>query len=711
MRRGAMILGVLAFFGGWLSLGTPHAFALSQGTISGTISDADGPLQEAVVFFLGEANSVHTTTDANGHYSVAAWPDTYAVGVTPPQVSSDGYATEGGIVVTENAVTVRNVVLPPSEGTATLSGNVSYSDHAPDGGIVVGVSPLTFRQESYRSIEHYTDEGGNWDMGTLPAGTYQVGFVVRGNTEGFPPKGKIAAFETLMLGPGTNRVLDLEFAGPRPDGMLTTAVSTPEGRPSAGTQFTITPLGGGGNEVVNTDQNGNFRFWAPSGSYVLSGGEGLYGEGSATVTVSDGRLQTVPISLHRHALDVPPGTAARNEGRDVAWLNHQRERWGLPGGVFGVPEWSQACAAHDDYMALNHVLQHPEGSGEPGYSPGGAWAGMHSVLAGGGGWSLESNPWMDAPIHLVQLLTPSLDVIGLDDSEAYSCATTWPGLNGNPASLGTVFTFPGDGAAGLPPAELASESPTTPNRALGIPDLAGRQLFVYEEGFEDGHDRYGRLHLLSASLASSAGPVEIKWLDQESGLGGYLTGAIIVPVHPLDANTTYTASVTLAEGTYGQIPQVTHTWSFTTGPPNPNGYWSNPSPTPLGGQQSRHLPRPRLRLKILRVNRHSWDIHIEAGSVLLGRRALLSTNRERPLCKKQRVQSARGGCRWGWFKLGKTRGEKIMLHRHSSFRLHLDDWQRASVGVFTRPFSAAGRRYAATGASTRVFGPKPRGNR
>lgn len=311
---------------------------------------------------------------------------------------------------------------------------------------------------------------------------------------------------------------------------------------------------------------------------------------------------------------------------------------------------------------------------------------------------------MDAPVHLNQLLTPSLNVIGLDErNDGYGCATTWPGLTGRPAPLGTVFTFPGDGTTDLPPSELAAEVPQTPNEALGINNLAGRQLFVYEEGFGDDYDRYGRLHVLAASLSSTSGPVAIKWLDQEASLGGYLTGAIIVPLHPLEPYTTYTASVTLAEGSYGQIPQVTHTWSFTTGPPNPDGYWPRGTRAP----KSKNLPRPPLKLKVRRTNPHAWKIQIKAGRVLLGRRAKLSVSRERPVCKKARPASGKGGCSWDWFGIGKKRRKTIVLHRHSSLRLRLDVWQRTSVGVRTRPFSVGGKRYGSAFASVRIFGPKP----
>jgi hypothetical protein len=234
--------------------------------------------------------------------------------------------------------------------------------------------------------------------------------------------------------------------------------------------------------------------------------------------------------------------------------------------------WSQACASHDAYEQSNKVIQHPEFSGQPGFSLGGNWAGEHSILSGGYGWSPEANPWYDAPIHLNQLMTPDLWRVGLDSSHDNSCMTTWPGMSRPGQTPGTVFTFPGDGTVNLPPSERASELPTTPNKALGLPDLTGRQLFVYEEGTR----RCNRLSIISASLRSAAGPAEVRWMDQEGQLGGYLTGGIIIPVQQLAAYTTYTATVRLGalENICGtSAPEVTHSWSFTTGKANPTGAW------------------------------------------------------------------------------------------------------------------------------------------
>ena len=112
--------------------------------------------------------------------------------------------------------------------------------------------------------------------------------------------------------------------------------------------------------------------------------------------------------------------------RAIALLNAQRAANGLPAGIVEDPTLTADCAAHDRYMALNHVLTHFEQPGDPGYSDGGAYAGRNSVLARGANWS-ESNPYETAPLHLDQLLAPRLRALGSADLDGYSCTTTFPG--------------------------------------------------------------------------------------------------------------------------------------------------------------------------------------------------------------------------------------------------------------------------------------------
>jgi hypothetical protein len=392
----------------------------------------------------------------------------------------------------------------------------------------------------------------------------------------------------------------------------------------------VSPAGEGGSlGSLWVDKSGHFQFSVPTGSYsvMASGGEEEDdGAATATISVNNGRISSPEIHLPAHP--VPTGTVAHGEQQFLEWLNSQRARWGLPAGLQAVPIWSQACGAHDVYGAKNDVLEHPEKAGLPGHSVGGQWAGEHAVLAAGGAWGPGINPWMDAPIHLNQLFTPDLSVLGLDETSGYQCATTWPGMLRERPAPGTIYTFPGDGTSGLPPVELASEGPETPNHALGIDDLAGRELFVYEVGTETSQDGYGSLHVTAASLVAADGSsVPVKWLDQESGLGGFLTGAIIVPVEPLQPFTTYSATVSLAAvqdfySDTASIPAKTYSWSFTTGRNNPGGIW---------GEKERKYKKAGPRRIAIAKWRHRRIIvkgwHFKRGRVVIRRKVLLKSKR------------------------------------------------------------------------------------
>ena len=318
---------------------------------------------------------------------------------------------------------------------------------------------------------------------------------------------------------------------------------------------------------------------------------------SAQITVVANVTTNVTLTLPPSPpLAVPAGIAASDGERDLAYLNAERARWGLPAGLTLDPAWSLACAAHDSYLADNNRLEHPEESNLPGASPGGAWAGLHSILSEGSAWIAEANPWEDAPIHLDQLYTPDLTVVGIDESRDRACVTTWPGIGTPGQPGGTVITYPGDGTSGFPPSEQAAESPFVPGKFVEVPEgkIAGREIFVYEER--------GECSLLSclgpnapevesATLTGPSGPVEVRWVGGEtSEVGPYLTGAILIPVKPLAANATYTAEVTLAA--YGELPAEHHHWSFRTGPPNPGGAW------PIGRQTDVRSRRQISRLRV-----------------------------------------------------------------------------------------------------------------
>jgi hypothetical protein len=367
-------------------------------------------------------------------------------------------------------------------------------------------------------------------------------------------------------------------------GTLAVEVKTAEGLPAQGAMLTIRGSGGGGSGMV--PPAGVVSQKLRKGPVTLSAtgtppGSATQVSATAQATVVAGSRTSVVLTLPAGSpLQLPRAISASNSERDIAYLNTERARWGLPADLTLNPRWSQACAAHDAYLAANHLFEHAENSGLPGASPGGAWAGTHSILAGGGGWLAEGNPWENAPIHLDQLYTPDLAVVGIDESRGDACTTTWPGIGLPRQPAGTVITYPGDGASGLPPSERAAESPFVPGKFVGIPEtaVAGRELFVYEERGECSFFAcsFSAPEIESATLTGPSGPVELRWVAGNTPeIGSLLSGAILLPLKPLAANATYIADVTLAP--YEALPAEQHRWTFQTGPANPNGAWPHGS--------------------------------------------------------------------------------------------------------------------------------------
>ena len=499
------------------------------------------------------------------------------MGAFPPSGSADGFASVPGVQVTESATASANIVLGPA-ASAHVSGNAYYADRAPDAGVDVSVDEEIYGAGG-ASHQLRTDEAGNWDAGVLPDGFYRVFYSVSRITGAGLAATQQSLGDELIVVEGADVFLAKELSGPRPGATVEGTVMAAEGWPSRAFELQVSQVGGGISGAADVAQ-GHFRITGlPAGTYQLSAsGEEDEDDatGTTTVSVTEGRVFSATVQLA--ARSTPSGITASHEQEDLGLLNAQRARWGLPAGLVAVPLWSQACAAHDSYMAQNHVLEHPEHPA-PGHSEAGQWAGEHAVLDSGGGWSETTNPFMDAPYHLEQLFAPGLLDVGIDESQGYGCVTTWPGMRRTPAAAGTVYTFPGNGTAGVSPVESAAEFPSTPNEDLGLPAKTGRQLIVWEE---DGDPLYrGSTDLTGASLSSVSGSVEVKWVS------GSL-GAIIIPVQPLAPFTTYTATVSLAEtapfsADVAPTGPETYSWSFTTGEENPGGGWEEPGiPIPTG---------------------------------------------------------------------------------------------------------------------------------
>jgi hypothetical protein len=276
------------------------------------------------------------------------------------------------------------------------------------------------------------------------------------------------------------------------------------------------------------------------------------------------RLLALPLAIAA-LLALGAGSAqAVSSAVAIKALNKQRIANSIPGGIRSVGSLVSGCAKHNAYMRRNAgVLTHFETKGRPGYSAAGEEAGRSSVLSyGGPAWrSVRSNPWETAPIHLAQLLAPSLAVSGYAETSGFGCAQTLASPRRPEPSATTIYTYPGEGAH-IYPSERAAEGPYTPGELIGIRGVTGPYLYV----MADGPERYGALYdaqITKASLADAGGnAVPIATIDgTDPKLRGYIPpGGFVIPRTPLKRGATYEASVTL---TVGGLP-LEHSWSFKT---------------------------------------------------------------------------------------------------------------------------------------------------
>lgn len=253
--------------------------------------------------------------------------------------------------------------------------------------------------------------------------------------------------------------------------------------------------------------------------------------------------------------------AAANSADDLAWLNAQRASASIPGDLVEQPDWTAKCDRHISYMQQTNYFGHPEDPANPLYTEEGNWGGTNSVLAHGATWMSARNPFEDAPLHLIQMLTPRLSQVGLADRDGYICMTTWPGYLRTIPTSTSVLVYPGEGAV-LAPAQTTNELPFTPAQKLGLVNPTGPHLYVYDWGPSLAGSNAYTVGVKAASLTGPTGPVDLRVVDRRhTELGGYLPpgAALLIPAAPLQEGATYTASVEFTDGAARQ-------WSFATHP-------------------------------------------------------------------------------------------------------------------------------------------------
>jgi hypothetical protein len=264
----------------------------------------------------------------------------------------------------------------------------------------------------------------------------------------------------------------------------------------------------------------------------------------------------------------PAAAAPPSASQIVALLNRERAHNGLYAHVTVNQGWSHDCALHNHYMAVNHTLTHVEDRNAPAYTAGGAWAGLHSVLAVGATWR-NGNPWETAPYHLLQVLDPGLRATGVAESESYNCLTTFPGTVVLHPAADRLYSWPGNGRTDAPAFEQANELPTVPGSFVGLPAgrTTGPNIMVYWAG--PGGGSPDELSLLSAATLTDAHgrsvPVRIVNSARDStGLTQPTTG-FVIPPKPLTAGMRYQLRATFRTGNGAPHPRsYTGTITFST---------------------------------------------------------------------------------------------------------------------------------------------------
>lgn len=310
------------------------------------------------------------------------------------------------------------------------------------------------------------------------------------------------------------------------------------------------------------------------------------------------------------AAAVPASAPAATAQQTIDILNAQRAANGIPAGITENPTWSQDCAAHDNYMALNNMLTHTEVQGASGYTTGGAYAGPNSVLAQGADWD-NGNPYESAPLHLDQLLAPRLAVLGSADADGFTCTTTFPGWTRPAPPAPAIYTYPGDGAS-IYPAEKAQEAPFTPGTLVGMrPGAETGPILIVLVDPTDPSATCLTVKLSDASLTGPHGVVPVATVDGATAVPGGTTlacyispGGFMIPDKHLAAGATYHAyvSVTFDGAT------TSHDWTFTTSGMDPHAKltlrghklsFSSRSPAPLHVTFTRatgdHAPKRTIR--------------------------------------------------------------------------------------------------------------------
>jgi hypothetical protein len=266
----------------------------------------------------------------------------------------------------------------------------------------------------------------------------------------------------------------------------------------------------------------------------------------------------------------------------IAYLNEQRAANGIPGNLVDDTELSQGCLEYtNNYVPTRDQYPHEELPTQPGYSAAGDRAAASSDLAYRSPgfpmawWGPETNPWLNAPIHLAGLFKPTAEAAWYGESSHAACMDAGPSLAqpfsaAEVAPTPTFYSYPGAGVKNVATSWNAGEAPFTPGEAVGIRQgtETGPYILLWAVG--------GSSEILSAALVGPRGedtPIKLVPpstpappspgnFPQETTVGAYGNVTYVIPPRPLKADSSY--ALTAQWKTYlGQV--FVQTASFQTG--------------------------------------------------------------------------------------------------------------------------------------------------
>ncbi|BDI28268.1 hypothetical protein CCAX7_003190 [Capsulimonas corticalis] len=281
---------------------TTQDFALtkaSPGSLSGVVKYADGrTVAGAKVVFTPtpSGTALTTTTDSNGHYSIASVPSGTDPGKSYSAQSSKGHSSSPVLttIVPSGQAVVQNFTMPIPPGN--FFGKISeYGTTNP----LVGAT-VTFTPASGPSVQVLTDVNGGYNSGNLVAGTYTITASDAPDYEPTAITGIVLAEDaTVGKNIGLKKVVGAHISG---------VVRSPSGVPVPAATITFVAPGKA-PLTTTTDLTGAYVITNlptvsdPGLQYTGTATKGAATSASATVTVTSGA-----VLKQNFTLEPPQGT-------------------------------------------------------------------------------------------------------------------------------------------------------------------------------------------------------------------------------------------------------------------------------------------------------------------------------------------------------------------------------------------------------------------